>query len=260
MKEENRKDDSNFEKRLLKELKAVVARRSAERESSGERVTPPSTWLRAPRLATVAVAVLAVVAAVLLLDSGGQRTPKAFAVEPQAGGGVAIKVFSPEDAAGLEMALGDAGIRSQVTWLPAGMTCRERHFTPSTAKTALGGSIGGGALGGPGQGITIGVMSAQQWRERQREYRNGEISEGEFHDSIPNISFDPTGFRPDQTVVISGSRGPYDGDPEGGFEVQLAIAEGTVEPCEPVEASEDGLLGGLNGFREAESSRDGPGR
>jgi hypothetical protein len=254
---ENRRHGSNFEERLLDELKAVVAQRGAGQEGSTESAARSPGWRRAPRLAVGAVAVLAAGAALLAFDSGSDKTSKAFAVEPQDGGGVTIKVYSPEDAAGLEGALGEAGIRSQVTWLPAGMACREPRFTPSSAKTSMGGTIGGMTMGGPAPAMTIGVMSSQEYRERWREYNQGEISEDEYHETTPNISLDPAEFRPDQTVVISGSPGPYDGDPEGGFEAQFAIAEGQVEPCEPVKASDDGLLGGINRVLESESA---PGR
>lgn len=251
---ENRNQDSNFEERLLGELKDVVAQRSAEEADPAERPAPTPAWRRAPRLAIGAVAVLAAAAAVLVFSSGSDHTSKAFAVEPQGGGGVTIKIFSPEDSAGLEGALAEAGIRSQVTWLPAGMTCREPRFTPSTVKTSLGGTIGGMTMGGPAPAMTIGVMSAQQYRERWREYQRGEISEGEYHESTPNISLDPAEFRPDQTVVISGSRGPYEGNPEGGFEAHFAIAEGPVEPCEPVRTPSGGPLEETNRVLEAGSA------
>ncbi|HET8813537.1 MAG TPA: hypothetical protein VFM51_01105 [Solirubrobacterales bacterium] len=202
-------------------------------------------------MAIVAAAVLAA-AAVLVFNSGRDSTSKAFAVDPQDGGGVTIEVYSPEDGAGLEGALAEAGIRSQVTWLPAGMTCREPRFTPSRAKSPAGGGVGGMSMSGPGEAMTIGVMNPQQWRERRREYKRGEISADEYHQSTPNITFDPASFRPDQTLVISGSRGPYDGDPEGGFETQLAVAEGPVEPCEPIKVSQGGLLGAMNRVLESE--------
>jgi hypothetical protein len=251
---ENRRHGSNFEERLLDELKAVVAQRGAAPDDATESTARPPGRRRAPRLAAVAVTVLAAGAALLVFDSGSDKTSKAFAVESQDGGGVTIKIYSPEDAAGLEGALGEAGIRSQVTWLPAGMACSEPHFTPSSAKTSMGGTIGGMSVAGPAPAMTIGVMSSQEYRERWREYNQGEISEDEYHESTPNISLDPAGFRPDQTVVISGSPGPYDGDPEGGFEAQFAIAEGQVEPCEPVKASDEGPLGGINHVLESEST------
>jgi hypothetical protein len=250
---ENRKPGSNFEEQLLGELKSVVSRRGAEQEALGETAAPTPRWRRAPRLALGALAVLAAAAAVLVFNSGGDNTPKAFAVEPQEGGGVTIAVYSPEDAAGLEGALAEAGIRSQVTWLPAGMTCREPRFTQSSVKTPAGGTIGGLAMGGPGEAMTIGVMSSQQWHVRLQEHTRGEISDQEYYASTPNISLDPASFRPDQTVVISGSRGPYDGDPEGGFEARLGIAEGPVEPCVPVSVAGGRLLGGMNRVLESEA-------
>ena len=247
---QNRNHGSNFEERLLDELKTVVAQRGAEQEvPTGTEARPPASR-RAPRLAVGAVAVLAAAAALLVFNSGGGNTPKAFAVERQDGGGLTINIYSPEDASGLEGALAEAGIRSQVTWLPAGMTCREPHFTQSTAKTSLGGTIGGVTVGGPAPAMTIGVMSAQQYREHWQEYQRGEISEAEYHESTPNISLDPAEFRPDQAVVISGSRGPYNGDPEGGFEAQFSIAEGPVQPCEPIPAPKGGSLEETNRILE----------
>jgi hypothetical protein len=251
---ESRNHDSNFEERLLDELKAVVARRGAEQAVSAEAAAHSTARRRAPRLAVGAVAVLAAAAGVLVFNSGSDHTSKAFAVEPQEGGGVTIRVYSPEDAAGLERALAEAGIRSQITWLPAGMTCREPYFTPSTVKTPAGGSIGGFGGAGPGKAMTIGLMSSQEWHKLWREHVNGEISDGEYFASTGNITLDPASFRPDQTVVISGSRGPYDGDPEGGFEMRMGTAEGPVQPCEPVSLPDGGTLGAMNRAMEAEST------
>ena len=249
---ENRNDRNNFEERLLDELKTVVSQRSAEEELAAEPATHSPIRRQAPRLALGAAAVLVAAAGVLVFNSGGDNASQAFAVEPQDGGGVTIAVYSAEDSTGLEAALAEAGIHSQVNWLPTGMMCREPHFTPSTAKTSLGGTIGGMTVGGPGPAMTIGVMSAEQYRERWQAFQSGEISEDEFHSSTPNLSLDPAGFRPDQTVVISGYPGPYDGDPEGGFEAKFAIAEGPVEPCDPVEVPEGSTLSQMNAVLEAE--------
>jgi hypothetical protein len=189
---------------------------------------------------------------VLVLDSGSDNTSKAFAVEPQDGGGVTITIYSPEDAAGLEGALTEAGVRSQVTWLPPGMTCREPRFTNSTVKSPLGGDIGGIRAGGPGKAMTFGLITSQEWHERRQEYRRGEITGAEY-EAPANILLDPESFRSDQTLVIAGSRGQYDGDPEGGSEIHMGIAEGPVEPCEPVQAPDGGILGGMNRARDAAS-------
>jgi hypothetical protein len=252
---ENRDHGSNFEERLLDELKAVVAERGAAPAAPEAKLAEAATpaWWRGPRLALGVGIALAVAAAVLVFNSGSDDTSKAFAVEPQEGGGVTIKVYSPEDAAGLEGALGEAGIRSQVTWLPAGMTCREPHFTPSTAKTSMGGTLGGMTMAGPGTPMTIGVGSTQESHELWQEHMRGEISDDEYRDSTPNISLEPESFRPDQTAIISGSPGPYDGNPKGGYEARFAIAEGPVEPCEPVRVPDGGLLDGINRVVESES-------
>jgi hypothetical protein len=250
---ENRNRDRNFEERLLDELRAIVARRGAEHEVSTETAAHSPAWRRAPRLAVGAAAVLAAAAGVLVFNSGGDNTSRAFAVEPQEGGGVTIKIYSPEDAAGLEGALAEAGIRSQVTWLPAGMTCREPRFTQSTVKSPLGGDIGGMGMAGPGKAMTIGLISSQEWHERRQKYLRGEISGAEY-EAPSNIVLDPASFRPDQAVVISGSRGPYEGDPEGGFEARMGIAEGSVEPCEPISVPDGGTLGAMNRALEAEST------
>jgi hypothetical protein len=250
---ENRDKDSNFERKLLDELKTVVARQGAEQEASIESAAHAPAWRRrAPRLAVGATAAFTAAAAVLVFNSGGGNTPQAFAVEPQDGGGVTIKVNSPENSRGLEAALAEAGVRSQVTWLPAGMACREPHFTPSSVKTALGGTIVGLTMGGPAPAMTIGVMDGERLREQWRAYRQGEISEDDFHNSTGNITLDPAEFSPDQTVVISGSPGPYDGNPEGGYEARFAIAEGPVEPCDPVKIPDGGTLGAMNAMLESE--------
>lgn len=237
---QKRDPESDFEQRLLDELKAVVAERGDTQAAATEGATPRPAWRRAPRLALGAVAALAVAAAVLVFSSGGGNTPRAFAVEPQEGGGVTIKIYSLEDAAGLEAALEEAGIRSQVTWLPAGAVCREPHYKESIVHLPGGGSLGGMTMGGPGGPMTIGVGSTQRWRESFGKYSRGEISQDEMRSSVANLNLDPAAFRPDQSVVISGAPAPYGGDPEGGSVAKLGIAEGPVEPCEPVSAPPNG--------------------
>ncbi|HEV2727496.1 MAG TPA: hypothetical protein VGV34_04325, partial [Solirubrobacterales bacterium] len=166
----------------------------------------------------------------------GDNPAKAFAVEPREGGGVTIKIYSLEDAAGLEAALEEAGIESQVTWLPAGKVCREPHYTPSLVRLPGGGSLGGMTMGGPGGPMTIAVGSTEKWRESFGKYQRGEIAT----EDLANINLDPAAFRPDQSVVITGAPAPYGGDPEGGSVARLGVAEGPVEPCEPVPAPPDG--------------------
>ena len=225
-----------FEERLLAVLKAVVADRTAAaaRTEAEDRTAAKPAWRRlVPRLALGAGIALAAVAAALVVSAGGDNPSKAFAVVPREGGGVTIKIYSLEEAAGLEQALADAGIPSQVSWLPAGTVCREPHYTHSEVKTALGGKIGGVGGSGP-EAWTIGVMTTEQYRIQRQRYARGEISAEEFHNSTGNITLDPAEFRPDQSVVLSGTPVPYNGDPEGGSIETLGIAEGPIEPCEPV--------------------------
>jgi hypothetical protein len=231
-----------FEERLLAELKAVVADRAAAvaRMEAEDHAAAKPAWRRlGPRLALGAGIALAAVAAALVVSAGGDNASKAFAVVPREGGGVTIKIYSLEDASGLESALAEAGIRSQVTWLPVGKVCREPHYKPSIAHLPGGGTIGGMTMGGPGGPMTIAVESTQRYRESFGKHRRGEISD----DELANLNLDPAAFRPDQSVVISGTPTPFNGDPEGGSIASLGVAEGPVEPCEPVPAPPSGSGG-----------------
>lgn len=213
--------------------------------ADGQGPQPAAAWRRrGPRMALGAATALAAIAVALVVSAGGDNSSKAFAVEPQDGGGVTIKIYSLEDASGLEQALEKAGIKSQVTWLPAGTTCREPHYTPSIVHLPGGGSLGGMTMGGRGGPMTFGVGSTQRWRESFGKLRRGEISNEEMRNSVPNLNLDPEAFRPDQSVVLSGAPVPYDGDPEGGSIAKMGVAEGPVEPCEPVPA----LPSGFGGF------------
>jgi hypothetical protein len=219
---------------LLPDDATLKARRAAlvdEVSPGGRGPQPASGWRRrGPRLALGAAIAVAAIAAALIVSAGGDNPQAAFAVEPQEGGGVTIKVYSLEDASGLERALENAGIRAQVNWLPAGMTC-EPHFTPSRVKLPGGGTIGAFEGGGPGA-LTISVGSTQRWRESFGKIRRGEIPA----DELANFNLDPAAFRPDQSVILFGSPEPFDGDPEGGFQARFQVAEGPVGPCEPLPA------------------------
>jgi hypothetical protein len=273
---EKQTPNDDFEARLLARLKAEVADRGAveahQEAAEAAVATSAPTWRRrGPRLVFGGGVALAAVATALAINAGSDDGSKAFAVETQDGGGVTIKVYSPEDAHGLEGALAEAGIRSQVTWLPVGMACREPHFTASTARSALGGRIGGMTMAGPGPAMTIGVMTAEQYREIAEEYHRGELSAEEFNDATGNITLDPGELAADQSVVISGAPGPspdldvvingptapYEIDPEGGYEANFGIAEGLVGPCEAVKAPDGGSLEEMNRVIAAEAAQLG---
>ncbi len=241
---------------LLPDDATLKARRAALVDavgSGGKGPRPARPWRRrGPRLALGGGLALIAIAVALIVSAGGDSSSKAFAVEPREGGGVTIEIYSLEDASGLEEALKEAGIRSQVTWLPAGKICREPHYKPSIVHLPGGGSFSGMGMGGPG-GITIGIGSTKAWRESFGKYRRGEISQEEMRGSVANVNLDPRAFRLDQSVVISGTPVPYDGDPEGGSITKMGVAEGPVEPCELVPA----LPSGYDAFGLSEAGGSG---
>jgi hypothetical protein len=239
---------------LLPDDATLKARRAALVDavgSSGEGPQRGGAWRRrGPRLALGAAVAAVAVAVALIVSAGGDNPPAAFAVESQPGGGVRIKVYSLEDASGLEKALREAGIRAQVNWLPAGMTC-EPHFTPSRVKLPGGGTVGGFEGGGKGA-LTISIGSTKRWRESFGKIRRGEISP----DEIANFNLDPAAFRPDQSVVLFGSPEPFAGDPEGGFQARFEVAEGPVEPCMPLPAP----AGSIGSIKLPQGVADGAGQ
>jgi hypothetical protein len=217
---------TDFEERLLTRLQAVAAERgAAAAEAEAAWVQPPRR--RAPRLALGAAVAAAAVTAGLIVSAGGDNAPAAYAVESQADGGVNIEIYELSDSGGLEGALAEAGIPAQVNYLPAGMVCREPHFTPSktiASPEGTGKFFRSFGMGGPNP-ITITIGDGFE------EPHQGELTEGERS----NIHFDPSEFGPDETLILSGFPAPYHGDPTGGSVVQVQIAEGEVGPCDPVE-------------------------
>jgi hypothetical protein len=121
---------SNFEERLLHELRGMVTERPAGHEQR-------RTLLRRPRLVLVgalgAVAAAAIVGGVVL--SAG--TQAAYAVTKNADGTVTVQIDSMSDAAGLEAKLQAAGVNAVVEYLPEGKTCEQPWYTP------LGHPLGG---------------------------------------------------------------------------------------------------------------------
>jgi hypothetical protein len=242
---------------------ADLARAAPATKAAGGPVRSPS-WRhrRGPRLALGGTLALAAAAVALIFSAGGDNPPAAYAVEPQPGGGVKIKIYDLGEPEGVEAALEQAGIASQVTYLPDGMTCREPHYTPSmaTLRTLEPGQpqpqpwagFDWGSINGP---LTIAIGNYQQRKqmneEIREELRQGNSSTAEW----PSFVVDPTGFRPDQTLIISSAPPPpgYQQPPPKGSENgrtirshylqgridslgQVRVAEGEVGPCEPVPA------------------------
>jgi len=218
--------DASFEERLLAELRAVVEERAAmpeaadvERSSVYDRVslhTPPAGGRRlAPRLALGGAAVAAVAAGVLAVSSGTGDTSSAFAVEPQGDGTVRVEISSLSDAAGLEKALAEAGVKADVSYTAAGMACREPRWHATAAV--------------PGEG-----QPAQPAPDDQAARKGKTTGSIRQTDSGVVFSITPNGIGPDDTLVVTASPGP-----EGaGDVVGVQIAEGAVSPCDPVPAGD----------------------
>lgn len=121
----------NFEERLLRELRGVVAAPQVDQGQRGR------LW-RGRRLALaggLAAVLAAAIAGVFLLSAGTQA---AYAVTKNADGTVSVEIDSLSDAAGLQAKLQAAGVNAVVEYLPAGKTCKQPWFTPAGA-----GAIGG---------------------------------------------------------------------------------------------------------------------
>jgi hypothetical protein len=138
---------TNFEERLLRELRSLVAARPVDR---GER--RPLWRGRRVVLAGGLAAVLAVAAAgagVFFLSAGTQA---AYAVTRNADGTVTVEIDSLSDAAGLEAKLGAAGVNAVVQYLPVGKACKQPWFTPAGARA--GGGMQSSEVGRTGDGAT----------------------------------------------------------------------------------------------------------
>jgi hypothetical protein len=255
-------ENNDFEERLLIQLRGVVSERAtaAQAEEAPAPTATPYLRRRGPRLAIGGGVALAAVTAALVVSAGGDNAPAAYAVEQQPGGGVTIEVYNLGDPEGVEEALEEAGVNSQVSFLEAGMTCREPHYTPSMAlmrtlqdhqpQPQPWAGFNYQSADGP---LLIAIGDYQQRRQMDEEiheaYRDGDR---DFSD-LPSFVIDPTGLRPDQTLVMTsapapaGYQQPIPDVPEGveytpGTEQiqttgQVRVAEGEVGPCEPVPAT-----------------------
>jgi hypothetical protein len=242
--------------------KAVVADLDAA-ATAAEADAATLFWRRrGPRLALGgAVAVAAVTAA--LIVSAGDNTPAAYAVETQPGGGVKIRIYDLSEPEGVEQALEEAGVASQVTYLEPGMVCREPHYQPSMAMLH---TLGSGPQPQPWAGfdyessegpLTIAIGDFQQRREIDEEIREAVRQGNASGADWPSFVIDPTGFRPDQTLIMTSSPTlagyqkpvpPTSADPArfktspGQAQIdtvgQVRVAEGAVGPCEPVPAGD----------------------
>jgi hypothetical protein len=120
-----------FEQRLLHELQSL-----AEATPAPTVTTFTSNGMHARRRVAIggALAGVSTLAAATLLTGGATA---AYAVEKEPDGSVTVTMDSiKDDPAGLERALGAAGVHADVTYVPYGKICEGTRFAPSPQGTA----------------------------------------------------------------------------------------------------------------------------
>jgi hypothetical protein len=143
---------SNFEERLLVELRSVVAAEPVER---GRRGLPRRRLALAGGVAAALAA--AAIAGAFFFSAGTQA---AYAVTANADGSVTVEIDSLTDAAGLQAKLQAAGVDAVVEYLPLGKMCKQPWFTP--AGPAAGGGTQRSDVGRSGDGATSFTISGDR--------------------------------------------------------------------------------------------------
>lgn len=188
-----------FESRLLAELRREVA--------VVDTPAPGRTRRRGLALAA-GVAATAVVGVVLVPGLG---TTPAYSVQEGNAGEIVVEVNRPEDAAGLEQALGEYGIAANITYLAWPLTCIEDRYVDAPPEQT--------------RGMTLSIGS-----------------------NTLRITLPPGSVLPGDTVVLSLSHREVGPGPDtedgirnlGGSEssVDLGVTPGPVGPCEAVPAAD----------------------
>jgi hypothetical protein len=218
---QDEKPRSGYEERLLTELRALAERNAAE--------APPEPAYRGrgvarrPKLALAGLAGGACVASVAIAFSGGDgRGSTAYAVQPHDDGSVTIEIKRLEDAAGLEDELQAAGVPAKVDFVQLGRTCREPRFESAPPRTLE-------LIGGLSIPVTIGAVTTGPPELEQRLARSISFT----------LRTGATGdLQPGETLVITSRQGvhPRAEPPQTMTSITLAIARGSVAPCDPVPA------------------------
>jgi hypothetical protein len=119
-----------FEDRLLHELRHIVA------ESPAPAVVRSRRPLRT-RMSLAAAGVAAATVAIVLVATGSDVTPGAYAVESRPDGAVSVSINSLRDAQGLQRSLRAAGVPAFVDYVAAGR--RDCATLPPGAETRVAG-------------------------------------------------------------------------------------------------------------------------
>jgi hypothetical protein len=197
---------NRFEDRLLDQLQEIVAARPAPTVVARRRP-------RRRRLALAGAGVAAATAAVVLVATGSEVTPSAYAVQPRADGSVTVAIRGLEDASGLERSLRAAGVPAVVDYAPAGHAgCVASPPHASGARTqrmGAGSRDDGPSLSGPGPEPGARVTTV-----------NVRVS-----DDGVKFTIDPGSLRPGEKVYITTSTGAVSS-------IGMAIAkEKPAAPC-----------------------------
>jgi hypothetical protein len=129
-----------FETELLHELRSTVAARCQER-----RAPRPHRARRVIRRTEVAVGAAAAAAVAAVVTLSLRATP-AYAVDNGPHGTITVQVNRLEDAADLQRALAEHGVKANVTYLGFGMGCSPGRYHPadSAANSATEFQVGEG--------------------------------------------------------------------------------------------------------------------
>jgi hypothetical protein len=123
------KEPQGFEERLLSQLRTVVSERGSASAPMAVRNARSLPWRRMALVG--AAAALAVPAAVVWVLASEGDSAAAYTVDSR-DGTVQVSIRETTDADGLRRALAAAGIRAEVTYLPAGMMCKPGRFATAS--------------------------------------------------------------------------------------------------------------------------------
>jgi hypothetical protein len=217
---QDEKPRSGYQERLATELRALAERNAAE--------APPKPAsrrgvARRPKLALTGIAGGACVASAAIAFTGGDGGGStAYAVEPHDDGSVTVEISRLEDAAGLERQLRAVGVPAEVDFLPLGRTCREPRFKPAPRRALE-------LFGGLSIPVTLGAVATGPtgFERRLVEQVSFRLQTGETGD-----------LRAGETLVITSRQGlhPRAEPSQTMTSITLAIAQGDVAPCDPVQA------------------------
>ncbi|ADD44237.1 hypothetical protein Snas_4593 [Stackebrandtia nassauensis DSM 44728] len=130
-----------FEDRLLNEFRTYFDERNQTMTNTEETPAKTPRFGRATKfsfaggIGAVALGIGAVVALPALTAS------PAYAVEEKDNGNIDIELYGPQDPEGLEEALAEYGIQSQVDFPPSGMGCAPDRFEPAESDNQLSESM-----------------------------------------------------------------------------------------------------------------------